>query len=311
MKKIHLKEKPMNRAFVKVASATAAAMVPLALIASAPAGAANKSASWGKITKQTSIANLLPSALKTSGVLRVASDASYAPMEYLAADNTTVIGVDADLMKAIGQVLGLQVQITNEGFDGIISKVQSNTYDIGASSFTDTKAREQVVNFVDYFMAGESFYMKKGHKAMTGSGLTQMCGQRIAVESGTTEEADANSAKDACSKAHKATVTVLSFGDQTAANLAVSSGNADFGFLDQPIASYVVSTSNGVFVNTGKPFAAAPYGFAIGKTYAGLDKAILAATKYIFAHGQYTSILKFWGQSGGAIKAITENKALF
>ena len=300
----------MNRSIVKVATAAAAAMLPLTLVSSAPAGAANKSATWGKIVKQTAIANELPSAIKNSGILRVASDATYAPMEYLAADNTTVIGVDADLMRAVGQVLGLQVQITNEGFDGILPKLQSNTYDVGASSFTDTRAREQVVNFVDYFMAGESFYMKKGHKAMTGSGLTQMCGARIAVESGTIEESDANAAKAACTKAHKAVDVVLSFGDQTAANLAVSSGNADYGFLDQPIAGYVVSTSGGVFVNTGKPFAAAPYGFAVGKTYPGLTKAILDATKYISTHGQYDSILKFWGQSSGK-KAITLNKATF
>jgi len=300
----------MHRSIAKVATAAAAAMLPLTLISSAPAGAANKSATWAKIVKQTSIANKLPAAIKNAGVLRVASDASYAPMEYLASDNTTVVGMDADLMKAIGQVLGLQVQITNEGFDGIIAKLQSNTYDVGASSFTDTKAREKVVNFVDYFMAGESFYMKKGHKAMTGSGLTQMCGAKIAVESGTIEEDDANAAKAACTKAKKATVTVLSFGDQTSANLAVSSGNADYGFLDQPIAGYVVSTSNGVFVNTGKAFAAAPYGFAIGKTYTGLDKAILAAAQYIYSHGQYKAILKFWGQSSGS-KAITLNKAQF
>ncbi len=300
----------MHRSIMKLATAATAAVLPLTLVSSAPAGAANKSATWGKIVKQTAIANKLPAAVKNSGILRVASDASYAPMEYLAGDNTTVIGMDADLIKAIGQVLGLQVQITNEGFDSIIPKLQSNTYDVGASSFTDTKAREKVVNFVDYFMAGESFYTKKGHKAMTGSGLTQMCGLKVAVESGTTEEADATAAKAACTQAHKATVTVLAFGDQTAANLAVSSGNADVGFLDQPIASYVVSTSNGVFVNTGKPFAAAPYGFAVGKTYSGLDKAILAAAQYIYANGQYKAILKFWGQSGGA-KAITLNKAQF
>ncbi|MEI6700624.1 MAG: ABC transporter substrate-binding protein [Actinomycetota bacterium] len=300
----------MRRSVAKVFAATAASVLPLTLVASTPASAAPTHATWGSIVKQAAIAKELPSALKTSGILRVASDATYAPMEYLATDNTTVLGVDADLMKAISQVLGLQLHMTNETFDGIITKVQSNTYDVGASSFTDTKAREKAVNFVDYFMAGESFYMKKGHKPMTGSGLTQMCGLKVAVESGTTEEADATSAITACSKAHKATVTVRSYNDQAAANLAVSSGQADVGFLDQPIAGYVVSTSKGVFVNTGKPFAAAPYGFAIGKTYPGLDKAILDATKYIYAHGQYAAILKFWGQSSGS-RAISENKATF
>ena len=302
----------MSRPFVKIAAGLAAVALPLSAV-TAVAGAAGNGGygGLGAINKQNAIANEVPSAIKTAGKLRVASDATYAPMEYLAPDNTTVIGVDADLAKAVGKVLGLPVQIDNVTFDSIIPKLQSNTYDLGFSSFTDTKAREHSVNFVDYFSAGESFYIKKGHKALSGSGLTQLCGLTVSVEAGTTEESDANSAIAACAKIHKTGPTVRSFNDQATANLAVSSGQADVGFADQPISGYIVATSKGVFVISGKPFAAAPYGIAAGKTYSGLDKAVLDAMKYLVTKGYYSSILKYWGQSSGAVKTITENKAIF
>jgi len=169
----------MSRPFVKIAAGLAAVALPLSAV-TAVAGAAGNGGygGLGAINKQNAIANEVPSAIKTAGKLRVASDATYAPMEYLAPDNTTVIGVDADLAKAVGKVLGLPVQIDNVTFDSIIPKLQSNTYDLGFSSFTDTMAREHSVNFVDYFSAGESFYIKKGHKALSGSGLTQLCALR-------------------------------------------------------------------------------------------------------------------------------------
>lgn len=300
----------MHRPLVKFVAGLAAAALPFAASA-AIAGAQGNGASLGTLTKQTAIANEVPTAIKTAGVLRVASDATYAPMESLASDNTTVIGVDADLAKAIGKVLGLRIQLDNVTFDSIIPKLQSNTYDLGMSSFTDTRAREAVANFVDYFSAGESFYMKKGHKAMSGSGLTQMCGLKVAVESGTTEESDATSAAAACTRIHKSAPTVLSYADQATANVNVSSGNADVGFVDQPIAGYIVATSHGAFVATGKPFAAAPYGIAVGKTYTGLDKAVLDSVKYLVTKGTYGQILKYWGETSGGVSKVTENKALF
>ena len=68
--------------------------------------------------------------------------------------------MDADLAKAIFPLLGLKVNIVNATFDTIIPGLTSGKFDVGMSSFTDTKAREKVVNFVDYFQAGTSFFEK-------------------------------------------------------------------------------------------------------------------------------------------------------
>ena len=64
-------------------------------------------------------------------------------------------------MNAIGKVMGLKVTIKNVTFDDIITGMVAGRYIIGASSFTDTKAREKQVNFVDYANVGESFYTLK------------------------------------------------------------------------------------------------------------------------------------------------------
>ena len=303
----------MAKAWKLALRGAAVAALPLSLVGASltTAGANGNGATWPAVAKQAKIVAEVPSAVAKSGTLTVASDATYAPMEYLAGDGTTVVGVDADLMKAVSQVLGLKLQMDNVTFDSIIPKLQSGTYDIGASSFTDTKAREKQVNFVDYFVAGEGFYVKKGHKALSGTGLSQLCGLTVSVESGTTEEADAHTANSLCVKTHKKGVTVLSLADQATANTKVASGQADVGFADSEVAAYIVAQSHGVFANSGKPYGNAPYGLAISKvsSVAGLNKAVLDAVNYLIKSGTYGKILTYWGQTSGGVKVATANKA--
>ena len=103
------------------------------------------------------VAALVPASIKSKGTLTVASDASYAPDEFVGPDGHTVVGMDADLAKALAAVMGLKANVVNATFSTIIPGLASGRYDMGASSFTDTKAREKVVDFVDYANVGESF----------------------------------------------------------------------------------------------------------------------------------------------------------
>jgi polar amino acid transport system substrate-binding protein len=64
------------------------------------------------VAKDDAIASAAASAVQNSGQLTVASDATYPPMEFFAADNnTTVIGADADISKALGQIMGLEAKV--------------------------------------------------------------------------------------------------------------------------------------------------------------------------------------------------------
>lgn len=245
------------------------------------------------------VAKLVPSAVKSRGVLTVAADASYAPNEFFASDGKTVIGMDADLSDALAATMGLKAKIVNETFDGIIPGLAAGKYDLGASSFTPTPAREKAVTFVDYFSAGQTFYTKASGGASI-SGIADICGKTVAVEKATVEETEAQAQGTKCKASGKSPASVLSFPDQNGANLALSSGRAQLGFADSPVAAYAVKKSNGQFKLVGSTFLTAPYGLALPKK-SGLAPAVVAALKSLMKNGSYTKILAKWGVQAGAI----------
>jgi len=257
---------------------------------STSSGSASAAATTGAVPQ---VAALVPSAIKAKGTVTVAMDATYPPGEFIASDGHTIIGMDADLGKALGQAMGIKWNPVNATFDTIIPGLQSGKYDIGLSSFGDTKAREKVVNFVDYFQAGEAFYVKAGSPT-TITSMSSLCGKSVSVESGTTEQVDATTQSKKCTAAGKPAVTVHTYSTQDAANLAVSSGRADAGFADSQVAAWIVKESNGVFKLSGPSFFVVPYGIAVPKT-SGMTTPVLAAMKAIMAKGIYKQILAKWG----------------
>jgi polar amino acid transport system substrate-binding protein len=284
--------------------------VPVLLIVGLAAGCGSgskKSSSTTTSTSTTATSSSLASATVSAEVpskyksktLKVAADATYAPNEFIGSNGHTVVGMDPDLAKALAGVMGVNVSVVNATFNTIIPGLSSGKYDLGMSSFTDTKARQKVVDFVTYFSAGTAFYVKaQGGPSI--STLADLCGHSVAVESGTTQQMDATAQNGKCKSAGKAGVKVNVFPDQNAANLAISSGRAQVGMADSPVAAYIVEKSNGQFKLTGKVYGTAPYGISIPKG-SGLDKPILAALKVLMKDGKYKAILTKWGIQEGAI----------
>jgi polar amino acid transport system substrate-binding protein len=287
----------------------------LALLALAGCGSSSKTSSSSTTSatssttpaKDAKVAALVPAAVKNSGTLSVAADASYAPNEFIGSNGNTVEGMDADLAKALASVMGLKADVKNQTFDSIIPGLAAKKYDLGMSSFTDTLARQKVVNFVTYFSAGTSFYTK-AQGGPTVNGLADLCGLKVAVEKGTTQQADATAQSKKCTAAGKKPVTVSVFPDQNGANLAISSGRAQVGMADSPVADYQVKQSNGQFKLTGTPYGTAPYGIAMSKS-TGLAPAVLAGIKQLMSDGDYKSILNHWGIESGAISNPVINGA--
>ena len=259
------------------------------------------------VTTDATIAAQVPAAIKSKGTLTVAADATYAPNEFVASDGHTVIGMDPDLVKALATVMGLKANIINATFNTIIPGLAAGKYDLGASSFTDTKEREKTVDFVTYFTAGESFYAKSSSNPAISS-LSDLCGKSVAVEKGTTEEEEVKAQSAKCSKEGKKTATLLVFPTQNGANLAVSSGRAELGMADSPVVAYAVKQSNGALKIVGPTLASAPYGLAFPKG-TGMTEPTLAALKVLMADGEYTHILTKWGVQQGAISNPGINQA--
>src|SRR5271166_6847552 len=161
----------------------------LAILALAGCGSSSTSSSTPATTPSAANAAIVakvPAAMKTKGTLNVATEAQYAPMEFIASDGHTVIGMDPDLVSALAAVMGLKATFINSNFETIIPGLAAGRYDVGASSFTDTKERQKTVDFVDYFKAGISFYAKSGSNLGVKT-LADLCGKTVAVEKGTVE----------------------------------------------------------------------------------------------------------------------------
>ncbi len=292
---------------VRVATVTAVAVAIAIAGVVTVSGATPAPRTTPKPTYNRAAARLVPAAVKakskSSGLIE-AFDATYPPDEFLSSNNSTIIGFDADLGHAIAVTLGLNFKPHNVTFANIIPRLQSGAVDIGNSSFTDTKVREKQVNFIDYFVAGEAFYVKHS-STLKLSSLAALCGHSVAVETGTVEQTDAQNQNKKCSASKK--ITIVSYETQTSANSAVASGHQEAGFADSQVAGYICTQSKGEFKLAGRAINVAPYGIAVSKKSSTFDKAIFAAVNVLIKNGVYKSILKKWGVQAGAVKHAAIN----
>jgi polar amino acid transport system substrate-binding protein len=249
--------------------------------------------------KDATVAAEVPAAVRQKGTFTVAADASYPPNEFIAPDGHTVIGMDVDLADALGMVMGLKPSVQNATFDSIIPGLAAKKYDVGMSSFTDTKEREKVVDFVTYYKVLTGFF-ERAQGGPKVNGLADLCGLTVAAEKGTTQADDANAQSKKCKAAGKKAVTVLIFPDQNGANLALSSGRAQVGMADFPVVAYQVKNTHGQFKEVGTPYGPFPYGIAVPKG-TGMTKPLLSALKVLIRDGKYMAILTKWGIQVGAI----------
>ncbi len=109
----------------------------------------------------------------------------YAPNEFK--DETgKIVGFDVDLMNAVAGTLGLTPEYRESDFAKIIPSIQGGTFNVGMSSFTDSKEREQQVDFVTYFSAGTLWAQPAGGAIDPENA----CGKRVAVQATTVQETE-------------------------------------------------------------------------------------------------------------------------
>jgi len=265
-------------------------------------------------SKDDKIAGEVPKDIASKGTLTVATDPSYAPMEFVATDNKTIEGADVDIGTAVGDVLGLKFTFVKATFSGIIPGLTSGKYDVSWSSFFDTTERQKVVDMVDYFQAGSGMFTKSGN-SQTYTSLDQFCGQSVSAEDGTTEFDDATAASKKCVSEGKQAINVLHHASQNEVNLDVVSGRAVAGLSDSEVAQYQAKVTNGKVRFAGNYAPPVLYGIAVPRpsgAAAGsgaFTKAIVDALQKLFQDGTYKKILDKWGIASGALTAPGVNQA--
>jgi polar amino acid transport system substrate-binding protein len=259
----------------------------------------------------------LPKKYQDAGVIKVGTDAAYAPMEY--EEGGKIVGIDPDIAAALGKELGVRFEFTSGTFDGLISSLNTGRQDIVMSAMSDTKARQEGlddkgkktgkgVDFVDYFNSGVSLLVKKGNPQKIQS-LDDLCGKKVAVQRGTTYEDTFKTQAAKCVKDGKGALTIEAFDTDAEAQTRVKSGGAVADLNDYPVAAHIAKTAGGgnTFEVVGDQTGAGPFGIAVDKDNTQLRDALKDALDAIIKNGEYTKVLEKWDVKDSAVTEATIN----
>lgn len=126
----------------------------------------------------------VPEPNNTLGItLKVAQDMAYAPFEYINTDGEPE-GFDVDLIRAIAEEVGFEVELINTNWDGIIPSLLTGNSDLIISAMTITEKRQESVTFSNpYFEATQFIAVSKGSDIKS---LADLKGKTIGVQNATT-----------------------------------------------------------------------------------------------------------------------------
>ncbi|MFE7099379.1 ABC transporter substrate-binding protein [Streptomyces erythrochromogenes] len=308
---------PTRRALATVLAATTASLLLSACGDHTAAGQSSGAAGSGAAKSDAPLFAELPAAIRAAGVIKVGTDATYAPMEFV--ENGKIVGVDPDVAAALGKHLGVRFEFTSGTFDSLISSLNSGRQDVVMSSMSDTMARQQGlddqgqktgngVDFVDYFVAGSVVYVQKGNPQQIRS-IADLCGKKTAVQRGTTFEEVAKARSKECEAAGKPALVIESFPTDAEAQTRVKAGGAVAGVNDYPVAAYLALKADGgsAFEVVGNQIQAGPFGIAVAKDNPELRDALKAALAASIADGSYQKALDKWGAGTGAVATANVN----
>jgi polar amino acid transport system substrate-binding protein len=250
-------------------------------------------------TFDQSIADLLPAEIAEAGIIKSGGGPGYAPFYLLADDGETLVGNDVELLRAAGDVLGVDIDFDALGFDALIPALQSNRIDMAAGAFSITPERLEVVDFMSYFAGGTSLIVPTGNPKEIS--LETMCGSTIAVQQGTVYADNYMPIfNDECVAAGEDEITISIFPTQPDATLALSAGRADASMSDYGPLVYVAERSGGQLEVLEENYDPSTWGYGFPQG-SELSAAVTAAFNKLMTDGTYEEILDKWGVSDGAI----------
>lgn len=215
-------------------------------------------------------------------VLKVGTSADFPPFEFQDEKTGAYLGFDLDLIRAIGDAIGMDVQIVNTGWDGLIPGLITGNYDCIASAMTITDERLKAVNFSDpYFSAGQVVVTMAKDTAIKS--VADLEGKKISVQIGTTGDLVASDIKGA---------TVKRFNLAPDAIQEVRNGASHACIIDLAVAAEIAREYKDI--KYGAPFTMEYYGIAISRSNAALLKKINRGLAMVKASGKYDEIYDRW-----------------
>ncbi len=86
--------------------------------------------------------------VQEAGKLVVGTSGTYAPVTYHD-ENNELTGFDVEVMREIGERLGVEVEFSTMDFDGILPALRNGQIDIASNDFAITEEREEIFTFTE------------------------------------------------------------------------------------------------------------------------------------------------------------------
>lgn len=245
----------------------------------------------------------LPDSVRQAGVLHASVNAIYAPMEYKDAATGTLTGLDVDLGEALARKLGLRIDWSESAFEQLIPSLKTGRADLLISGLTDTPARQETMDFVDYLKTGPQFYVLAASSAKAASDL---CGLRVGTSRSTSFPAEiAAWSQSHCEAQGKPAIVVVPAESTVDARGQLKQGRIDAAVQGSETIPYAMQLERGAYRSLGEPFVTGLQGIAFRKDETGLRDAVAEALRGLVADGTYGTILKKYDLSGNAVATVT------
>ena len=219
----------------------------------------------------------------------VGIDNTYPPFEFEVDGELT--GIDIDIMTAIAENQGFEIEYDAMDFGGIIPAMQADQLDIAIAGMSITDERKKIVDFSEpYFDAGLTLVISE--KTTDIKAIEDLKGKTVAVKNGTT------GAKFAQDNESEYGYKVVQFDDSPAMFQEVQNGNADALIEDYPVIAYAISQNSLGLQIVGERLNGDQYGIAVlkGKNSDVLEK-INDGLQELRDSGEYDKILdKYLGE---------------
>lgn len=214
----------------------------------------------------------------------VATDSSFVPFEF--EEDGEYVGFDIDMINAIADEVGFEIDLEVTNFDGIIPGLQTGTFDIAIAGMTITEERRQAVDFTDpYYKSGLLVAVPVDNTTING--VEDLEGLTIASRLGST------SADYIEENIEGATANTYDQLDQ--AYLSVEGGGSDAVLYDAPNVEYYILTAGGDSLKAvGELLEAQDYGIAVSQGNEELLAAMNEALAGMIEDGTYTEIYEEW-----------------
>ena len=232
--------------------------------------------------------------------IHIASGPGYPPFLELAADGTTLSGAQAEQIRLLGEVLGVEIVIDDIKFDAVIPAMESGKTDGAAMAMSITADRLESVDFVSDYLGGTGLLVAAGNPEDIG--LETMCGHKIGVQIASVY-ADVYMPEFAaqCEADGEPAIEISTFPTAADAVLALTSGRVEATMNDLAPSVYQAAQSGGVMEALDVNYDPSLWGLALAKG-SPYGEAFVAAMNSLIASGAYLENLEEFGVEAGAIE---------